>query len=149
MPKGGIIPVWGRVNSLETLHSAPMLPRTLISLLLLGLVATAPAQDSDGELTKVKEQELEEVRERISELKQSMDAAAAERDRLTGELQELDVAISEQRLRIADIERDQKYTANKKQKLDQELADREAHLDNESEALAAQVRAAYMSGSQE
>ena len=126
-----------------------MLSRTLTILLLLGLAATAPGQDSDGELTKVKEQELEEVRERISELKQSMDAAAEERDRLTSELQELDIAISEQRMRIADIERDQKYTANKKQKLDQELADREEHLDKESEALAAQVRTAYMSGSQE
>ncbi|MDH3777415.1 MAG: peptidoglycan DD-metalloendopeptidase family protein [Gammaproteobacteria bacterium] len=126
-----------------------MLSRTLTTLLLLGLAATAPAQDSDGELTKVKEQELEEVRERISELKQSMDAAAEERDRLTGELQEIDIAISEQRMRIADIERDQKYTANKKQKLDQELADREEHLDKESEALAAQVRTAYMTGSQE
>jgi septal ring factor EnvC (AmiA/AmiB activator) len=126
-----------------------MLSRTLTTLLLLGLAATAPAQDSEGELTKVKEQELEEVRERISELKQSMDAAAEERDRLTGELQEIDIAISEQRMRIADIERDQKYTANKKQKLDQELADREEHLDEESEALAAQVRTAYMTGSQE
>ena len=126
-----------------------MWSRTLTSLLLLGLAAAAPGQDGNGELTKVKEQELEEVRERISELKQSMDAAARERDRLTGELQELDVAISEQRMRIADIERDQAYTANKKQKLDQELADRERHLDEESAALAAQVRTAYMSGSQE
>ena len=126
-----------------------MLSRTLTTLLLLGLAATAPAQDSDGELTKVKEQELEEVRERISELKQSMDAAAEERDRLTGELQEIDIAISEQRMRIADIERDQKYTANKKQNLDQELADREEHLDKDSEALAAQVRTAYMTGSQD
>ena len=123
--------------------------RTLTTLLLLGLAAAAPGQDGSGELTKVKEQELEEVRERISELKQSMDAAARERDRLTGELQELDVAISEQRMRIADIERDQAYTAGKKQKLDQELADRERHLDEESAVLAAQVRTAYMSGSQE
>ena len=126
-----------------------MLSRTLTSLLLLGLAAVAVGQDSSGEVTKVKEQELEEVRERISELKQSMDAAAEDRDRLTGELQELDIAISEQRLRIAEIEREQKYTANKKQKLDQELAERERHLDEESRALAAQVRTAYMSGSQE
>jgi len=126
-----------------------MLSRTLTSLLLLGLAAVAVGQDSSGEVTKVKEQELEEVRERISELKQSMDAAAEDRDRLTGELQELDIAISEQRMRIAEIEREQKYTANKKQKLDQELAERERHLDEESRALAAQVRTAYMSGSQE
>ena len=126
-----------------------MWSRTLTTLILLGLAAVSFAQDSSGEMTKVKEQELEEVRERISRLKQSMDSAAEERDRLTGELQELDVAISEQRMRIAEIERDQKYTAEKKRKLDEELAEREQHLDDESEALAAQVRTAYMSGSQE
>ena len=126
-----------------------MLCRTLTTLLLLGFAAISMAQNSSGELTQVKEQELEEVRERISALKQSMDAAAEERDRVTGELQELDIAISERRLRIGEIERDQKYTANKKQKLDAELAERERHLDEESEALAAQVRTAYMSGSQE
>jgi septal ring factor EnvC (AmiA/AmiB activator) len=126
-----------------------MLSRYLTTLLLLGLAAVAAGQDSQGELTKVKEQELEEVRERISELKQSMDAAAEERDRLVGELQELEVAISEQRMRLKEIERDRQYTAGKKQKLDDELAEREQHLDAESEALAAQVRTAYMSGSQE
>ena len=126
-----------------------MWSRTLTTLCLLGLAALSFAQDSGGELTKVKEQELEEVRERISRLKQSMDDAADERDRLTGELQELDVAISEQRIRIAEIERDQQYAANKKDKLDAELAEREQHLDEESEALAAQVRTAFMSGSQE
>jgi murein hydrolase activator len=126
-----------------------MLSRYLTTLLLLGLAAIAVGQDSQGELTKVKEQELEEVRARISELKQSMDAAAEERDRLAGELQELEVAISEQRMRLKEIERDRQYTVGKKQKLDDELAEREQHLDAESEALAAQVRTAYMSGSQE
>lgn len=126
-----------------------MLSRYLTTLLLLGLAGIAAGQDSQGELTKVKEQELEEVRERISALKKSMDEAAEERDRLAGELQELEVAISEQRMRLKEIERDRQYTAGKKQKLDDELAEREQHLDAESEALAAQVRTAYMSGSQE
>ena len=80
-----------------------MWSRTLTTLCLLGLAALTFAQDPDGELTKVKEQELEEVRERISRLKQSMDDAAEERDRLTGELQELDVAISEQRRDLVQI----------------------------------------------
>ncbi len=126
-----------------------MLPRPTLIAVFLGLSALAMAQDSHDELAKVKEQELEEVRERISSLKKSMDAAAEERDRLTGELQELEIAISEQRMRLKEIGRDQQYTANKKQKLDAELADREQHLDEESVALAAQVRTAYMSGSQE
>ena len=123
--------------------------RTTLFLLLMVPAATALAQDSGGELAKVKERELEQVRERISELKQSMDRASSERDRLTGELQDIEVAISEQRLRIKDIEREQRYTENKKKTLDSDLAEREAHLDEESRELAAQVRAAYMSGNQE
>ena len=124
-------------------------PRPLILLFPLLLATPAPAQDSNGEIAKIKEQELEEVRERISSLKESMDDAAEERDRLTRELQDIEVQIAEQRSRLRDIERDQKYTTERKNKLDAELDEREAHLDAESAALAAQVRAAYMSGSQE
>ena len=116
---------------------------------LLGAATAGYAQDQNGELTKVKEHELEDVRERISALKKSMDATAAERDRLAAELQEVEVAISEQRMRIAEIEREQRATTKKKEALDANLAEREAHLDEESVALAAQVRAAYLSGSQE
>ncbi len=118
---------------------------------LLCLVATASvlAQDDGSALAKVKERELEEVRERISDLKESMDRSAIERDRITGELQEIEVAIAEQRVRIKDIEREQRFTENKKRGLDNDLAEREAHLDAESQQLAQQVRTAYMSGSQE
>lgn len=119
-----------------------------IAVLLLA-APVGQAQDAEGELTKVKERELESVRERISALKKSMDAGAAERDRLTGELQEAEIAISEQRMRLKEIERQQGQAAGRKQELDAELAEREARLDEESTALAAQLRAAYMSGSQE
>jgi septal ring factor EnvC (AmiA/AmiB activator) len=128
---------------------AVMKGRLIISVAVLVLAAAAPGQEVPGELTRVKERELELVRQRISELKESMDASAVERDRLTAELQELEVRISEQRMRIKELERQQRYTANKKQKLDSELAERESHLDTESAALAVQVRAAYMSGGQE
>lgn len=121
---------------------------TFILLLMVAAGATA-AQESHGELAKVKERELERVRERISELKQSMDQSASERDRLTGELQDIEVSISEQRMRIKEIEREQRYAENRKKALDTDLAERKAHLDVESGELAAQVRAAYMSGSQE
>jgi len=123
--------------------------RSLLILPLLGLAAASPGQDSHGEQAKVKEQELEEVRERISDLKQSMDAAAEERDRLTAELQDLEIEISKHRMRLKEIERNRQYTANKKKELDAELTDRQKHLDEESGALAAQVRMAYMSGSEE
>lgn len=123
--------------------------RIIIIAGLLGAAVAGYAQEQNGELTKVKERELEDVRERISALKKSMDKAAGERDRLATELQEVEIAISEQRMRIAEIEREQRATTKKKEGLDANLAEREAHLDEESVALAAQVRAAYLSGSQE
>ena len=128
---------------------AAMIRRFIIAVAALTLAMAAQADEAPDELTKVKERELELVRQRISELKESMDASAAERDRLATELQDLEVRISEQRMRIKELERQQRYTANKKQRLDAELAERAAHLDAESAALAVQVRAAYMSGGQE
>ena len=126
-----------------------MVRRSALFLVLMTAAGAVAAQDSGGELAKVKERELEQVRERISGLKQSMDRSATQRDRLTGELQGIEIAISEQRMRIKDIEREQRFTQNKKQALDADLAKREEHLDIESGELALQVRAAYMSGSQE
>ena len=119
-----------------------MIARTTLTFLFIAMAGVALAQDSHGELAKVKERELEQVRERISDLKKSMDRASSDRDRLTGELQNIEVAISEQRMRIKDIERQQRFTEKEKQVLDADLVAREAHLDKESGELAAQVRTA-------
>ncbi|MGB5165792.1 MAG: peptidoglycan DD-metalloendopeptidase family protein [Woeseiaceae bacterium] len=124
----------------------------LLRLIPLALIALSPpllAQDSNGELTKIKERELEEVREQISDLKRSMDKSAANRDKLTAELQKAEVVISEKRLAIKELERQQQFSAKHKAELEASLAAREAELDQESRELAAQVRTAYMSGNQE
>jgi septal ring factor EnvC (AmiA/AmiB activator) len=117
-------------------------------MLLLAALA-AEAQNTEGELAKVREQELEEVRERISELKRSMDRSAAARDRLTGKLQSAEVEISEKRIRLKELERERDYSISQKAKLDGQIEQREAELERESRELESQVRAAYMSGSQE
>ena len=126
-----------------------MITRTAFLLFFIVMPGLVLAQDSHGELAKVKERELEQVRERISDLKKSMDRASGDRDRLIGELQNIEIAISEQRMRIKDIERQQRVTEKKKRTLDADLVVREAHLDKESDELVEQVRTAYMSGSQE
>ena len=79
-----------------------------LQLLALIALAAAPsqAQETGGELAKIKEQELEEVRDRISTLKKSMDQSAAARDRLTGELQEAEIEIAEKRARLRELERE-------------------------------------------
>jgi septal ring factor EnvC (AmiA/AmiB activator) len=122
-----------------------------LKLILFTILITAPAfaQDSGGELAKIKERELEQVRDKISDLKKSMDKSASDRDRLTAELQEAEVEISEKRIRLKELERERDFSARRKTELDGQLAKREAELDEESGELADQVRAAYMSGSQE
>jgi len=126
-----------------------MKPLKLVLFFALAVAVSATAQNSEGELAKIKEQELEEVRARISELKESMDDSAASRDKLTAELQDAEVKISEQRIRLKELERQRAFSAKRKAELDLQLAGREAALDEEAEQLAEQVRAAYMSGSQE
>ncbi len=135
-------------NLADLLHSAAM-KSTLRIVLLLLVAAIAAAQDSHEELAKVKERELEQVRERISELKKSMDQSAAERDRLTGELQSAEVDISEKRIHIAELERQQRFSEKRKAGLEADLAARQAELNEESGRLADQLRSAYMSGNQE
>ena len=122
-----------------------------LKLFLFAFLVALPAfaQDSGGELAKIKERELEQVRDKISDLKKSMDKSASDRDRLTAELQEAEAEISEKRIRLKELERERDFSTRRKAELDGQLARREAELDEESEELAEQVRAAYMSGSQE
>lgn len=118
--------------------------------MLIVLFAIAmPFAFADDELAKIKEQELEEVRERISDLKESMDRAARERDRLTAELQAAEVDIAERRRRLDDLERERAFTEKRRAELDARIAGREAELDAEAGRLGAQLRAAYMGGGQE
>jgi septal ring factor EnvC (AmiA/AmiB activator) len=125
--------------------------RRLYTLILLILASPpgAVAQDDGAGLAKIKEQELEEVREKISDLKKSMDKSARDRDRLTEDLQSAEVGIAEKRLRLQDLERERAYSAKRLAELDAAIAEREAELARESGQLSAQVRAAYMSGDQE
>jgi len=122
--------------------------RLIALLVTLALQCSAEAQDH-GEQTQIKELELEAVREQISALKQSMDRRAADRDRITGELQDAEVLISETRIHLKELERQRRFSEKKKSEVEQKLRQRESELAEESRLLEAQVRAAYTSGSQE
>ncbi len=120
-----------------------------LAILAAGLGLPAAAQEDDRGLAKVKERELEDVREKISDLKRSMDKRATDRDRITGYLQKAEVQISEKRVRLRELERQRQFSERRKAELEDKLQVRQAELDEESGQLAAQVRAAYTSGSQE
>ncbi len=121
----------------------------LIAITAASLAAPVSAQDDEGGLAKIKERELEYVREKISDLKRSMDRRAADRDRITGDLQRAEVQISEKRVRLKEIERQRQFSERRKAEIGDKLTARQRELDDESDQLGAQVRAAYASGSQE
>ncbi len=118
-------------------------------LLMLAVVMSQALEAQQGEVGKIKEQELEEVRARISELKNSMDQSAVQRDRLGQELQTSEVAIAEKRLRLGELEREREYSVRQKAELDEKLTIRRQELDTEARHLAEQVRSAYINGSEE
>ena len=126
----------------------PVFRKLSVALFLAAAPMAALGQD-DGDLTQIKELELEAVRAQISDLKQSMDRRATERDRITGELQSAEVLISETRIQLKELEQQRRFSENKKAGLEKKLAIRETELAEESRLLESQVRAAYMSGSQE
>jgi len=132
-----------------TLHAMRRFPTSaLLATIACGAVlAGAAAQDAG--LTRVKERELEAVREQISALKRGLDRRAEERDRITGELQSAEVLVVEKRTAIREIERRRDLSKQKKADLDARLAAKEAELTGETEQLQSQVIAAYTSGKQE
>ncbi len=118
------------------------------ALLTLLLLFALPVL-ADDEVAKIKEQELEEVRQRISDLKKSMDRAALDRDRLSADLQRAEVDIAEQRQRLEDLERERVSSEKRRRELDVAIDEHETALEREAAALGDQLRAAYMSGRQE
>jgi len=117
--------------------------------LLLFLAVSVAASAQDPELAQVKERELEAVREKISALKESMDRRAAERDRLSGDLEDMEARIAAKRSTLRDLERQRDQSRQRQADLEKKLAEARRELEAQSEQLGAQVRAAYMSGSQE
>ncbi len=121
-----------------------------LSVLLLTLVTLTAAANQEAEQQAViKEQELEQVRSRISALKASMDEAARERDRLTADLQESEVEIGEKRIRLKELERERAYSERRSAELGAEIAEQEGVLEEQAGQLANQLKAAWMSGDQE
>ena len=122
-------------------------------LLIVSLLAMPGAstlgQSDDDKLTEIKEVELEQVRQQISNLKKSMDRRAAERDEVTAELQAAEGEIAEIRQNLRDLERQRQFTLGRKNKLQAQLADELKRLERETGLLAAQVKAAYTSGSED
>lgn len=117
----------------------------LASLLLLAVMPLHAASDE----AERKQEELEALRAEIRQLQQEIAADIGRRDELTQDLRETERELG----RAANALRDVNITLDFKQqhleKLEAERRARQAALDAERDALAGQVRAAYIAGREE
>jgi len=98
---------------------------------------------------KAKEAELKRMRGRIDGIRKSIQAEAQRRDSLTEELRESELEVQSARERLEDV-REQRLAAQARLKdLEAERGETQRKIDGEREALAGEVRAAYMNGRQE
>jgi septal ring factor EnvC (AmiA/AmiB activator) len=125
-----------------------MIPICLLAAFGLAMPWSA-STGQDNDMAQIKERELEAVRDRISTLKTSMDKRAAERDRVTGELQSAEASIAEKRTHLKELQRQRDFSEKKKADLNGRLEVKAKELAAETEQLESQVFAAYTSGSQE
>lgn len=123
--------------------SFKLLPALLLSLGLSGAIA------QESGLARIKEQELERVREQISELKQRIDRRTEERDRVTRELQQVEMEISAKRVYLRELQSQQQYAEQRISALDADLSRQLERLESQVSELSRQVSSAYMSGRQE
>ena len=119
----------------------------LVFISLLAIVGLSSAQEEG--MAHIEKRELEEIREQIAQLKLSLNTRAVERDGLAGDLQQAELAISEKRLQVADVERQRDEHKKNKAAINSTLIARTADLAIDLKKLAAQIVVVYTSGNQE
>ena len=130
------------------------LPRALLCAAVLGCTAAAaapaapppPHQEAD---TKKAEADLKAVKTEIERISREVSTEQVERDRLTKELRSAELSVGEARGSLADVRRERAEAAQRRNALAAEKQAREKQLADNREALAGQMRAAYLIGRQE
>lgn len=117
------------------------------ALLALGLAATPSlAQRADRAQT---EAELGRIRSEIDKIRAQVSRDAAERDRLTRELRSAEQSVAGARDRLRELQRQRSDSRKRRDEIEAQGRARERDLADERDALAGQLRAAYMIGREE
>lgn len=108
--------------------------------------AAAPATPAS---VSAKEAELKQVRARIESIRKNIVADAERRDSLAASLKDAELGVQTARERLADIRARRSAAEQKLRDLQAEQADTQRKITEEREALAGELRVAYMNGRQE
>jgi septal ring factor EnvC (AmiA/AmiB activator) len=113
----------------------------------LWLGSAPPAQGAADPVAK--EGELKQVRSRIESIRRSIHAEAEKRDSLSKEVRQADLAVQSARERLSDVRGRREAAEARLQALQAERAETQKKIDTERDALAGELRTAYMNGRQE
>jgi murein hydrolase activator len=123
--------------------------RALALLAICGWLAPAlPATrpETDAQKTEV---ELQAVKSEIERITREVSAQQVERDRLTEELRSAEISVGKAREGLDDLRRERAQRAARRAALGAEKRGRQAELARNRDALAGQLRTAYMIGREE
>jgi septal ring factor EnvC (AmiA/AmiB activator) len=110
---------------------------------------TFQARAAGAATPAAKEAELKKVRSRIDAIRRSIQAEAQRRDALAGQLKEAELKIQSARERLAEVRAQRIAAENRLAELKAEQSATSKRIDAERNALAAEMRVAYMNGRQE
>jgi septal ring factor EnvC (AmiA/AmiB activator) len=118
----------------------------LTCLILLGGSSLPDVQAAKRDSATTKESELKQVRERIESVRKAIQADAERRESLVGELKHADETIQSARVELADVHTRRVAAEQQLTQLEQERRDTQQRIDDERDALASELRLAYMNG---
>ena len=113
---------------------------------MLSLAAIAPGSAQDAAKT---ESQLQQLRTEIERIRSQVAKDAAEQDRLTRSLRSAEQAARKARSELDRLRSERQERETARGELSRRKAAKQAELEREREALAAQIRAAYLLGRQE
>ena len=115
----------------------------IIASVLLLVSAAAPAADED---TRANAEQLERVRARIDALQQTLEHDRTQQDQLRSQLEDSEKRWQELSFQVADLRKQIAEQTTLRHRTENQLREAQAQLDRHRDALARQVRAAYVIG---
>jgi murein hydrolase activator len=136
------------LNIIGLRFAAQRLGALAVGLLLVGGLAATPtlAQRADRAQT---EADLARIRGEIARIREQVGRDAAERDRLTRELRTAEQSVAGARERLRELQRQRADSRTRRGEIEAQSRARERELGTERDALAGQMRAAYLIGRDE
>jgi murein hydrolase activator len=146
LPCGRLAPIPVRRRRLTGLLPALLALGWLLAAPYPAVATPTPPQSPEA---RKAESDLEAVKSEIERMTREVSAEQVERDRMTRDLRSAEISVGKARQILSDVRRQRAEHAARRAALESEQHDREAELDRNRDALAGQLRAAYLIGRQE